>query len=58
MKAVELMKRLAEDEDGAAQLEYTVLLAILLVAVIATVALVGGWINGRWTALNGALPGK
>jgi pilus assembly protein Flp/PilA len=58
MKAVELMKRLAEDEDGAALLEYTVLLAILLVAVIATVALVGGWINGRWTALNGALPGK
>ena len=45
MKAVELMKRLAEDEDGAALLEYTVLLAILLVAVIATVALVGGWIT-------------
>ena len=58
LKTLELMKRLAEDEDGAALLEYTVLLAILLVAVIATVALVGGWINGRWTALNGALPGK
>jgi pilus assembly protein Flp/PilA len=58
MKTVELMKHLAEDEDGAALLEYTVLLGILLVAVIATVALVGGWINGRWTALNGALPGK
>ena len=50
------MKRLAEDEDGAALLEYTVLLGILLVAVIGTITLVGGWINGRWTALNGALP--
>jgi pilus assembly protein Flp/PilA len=39
-------------------LEYTVLLAILLVAVIATITLVGGWITGRWTALNGALPAK
>jgi pilus assembly protein Flp/PilA len=56
MKTLELMKRLAEDEDGAALLEYTVLLGILLVAVIATITLVGGWINGRWTALNGALP--
>ena len=58
MRTLKLMKRFAEDEDGASLLEYTVLLAILLVAVIATVALVGGWINGRWTALNGALPGK
>ena len=42
MKALELMKRLAEDEDGAALLEYTVLLGILVVAVIGTITLVGG----------------
>jgi pilus assembly protein Flp/PilA len=47
MKTLELMKRLAEDEDGAALLEYTVLLGILLVAVIGTITLVGGWINGQ-----------
>jgi pilus assembly protein Flp/PilA len=58
MKAVQLLERLAEDEDGAALLEYTVLLGILLVAVIATITLVGTWITGKWTALNAALPSK
>ena len=58
MKAIQLLKRLAKDEDGAALLEYTVLLGILLVAVIATITLVGAWISGQWTALNGALPTK
>jgi pilus assembly protein Flp/PilA len=56
LKTLELMKRLAEDEDGAALLEYTVLIGILLVAVTGTITLVGGWINGRWTSLNRALP--
>ena len=56
MRTLQLMKRFAEDEDGASLLEYTVLLGILLVAVISTITLVGGWINGQWTALNGALP--
>jgi pilus assembly protein Flp/PilA len=58
MKAIQLLKRLAKDEDGAALLEYTVLLGILLVAVIATITLVGTWISGQWTALNTALPTK
>ena len=50
-----LLKQLARDEEGAALIEYTVLLAILLVAVIATIGLVGTWISGKWTALQGAL---
>jgi pilus assembly protein Flp/PilA len=50
-----LMRRLAQDEDGAALLEYTVLLGILLVAVIAVIAAVGGWISKEWTALNSKL---
>ena len=58
MKTLELMKRLADDQDGASLLEYTVLLGILLVAVIATIGLVGGWLSGKWTQLNGALPAK
>jgi pilus assembly protein Flp/PilA len=51
-----LLKRLWKDEDGAALIEYTVLLGILIVAVIATIGLVGTWVSGRWTALNSALP--
>ena len=50
-----LIARLRRDEDGAALVEYTVLLGILLVGVIVTIGLVGTWISGKWTALNAAL---
>jgi pilus assembly protein Flp/PilA len=48
--------RFKKDEDGAALIEYTVLLGILLVAVIAIIGLVGTWINGQWHALQTHLP--
>ena len=50
-----LIKRLKSDEDGATLLEYTVLLAIILVAVIAIIGAVGSWINTQWANLNSAL---
>jgi pilus assembly protein Flp/PilA len=53
--AISLIKRLKSDEDGATLLEYTVLLAIILVAVIAIIGAVGTWINAQWTNLNNAL---
>ena len=46
---------LRRDEDGAALIEYTVLLGILLVAVIVVIGAVGTWINSEWTALNSNL---
>ncbi|ACL57528.1 Flp family type IVb pilin [Methylobacterium nodulans] len=49
------LSKFLRDEDGAALVEYTVLLGILLVAVIATIGGVGTWVNGKWTALNSAL---
>jgi pilus assembly protein Flp/PilA len=58
MKALKLIDRLVKDEDGAALIEYTVLLGILLIAVIATIGTVGTWVSGRWTALNASLPAK
>ena len=54
-KTKRVLRRLQSDEGGAALVEYTVLLGILLVAVIATIIAVGGWVNGKWTALNAAL---
>jgi pilus assembly protein Flp/PilA len=48
----DLLKCLQTDEDGAALIEYTVLLGILLIAVLATIGLVGTWINSKWTALQ------
>lgn len=50
------LEKLVKDEEGAALIEYTVLLGILLVAVIATIVLVGGWISTQWTTLQKALP--
>jgi len=52
-----LMRQLGSDEEGAALIEYTVLLGIMLVAVIATIAAVGSWVNVKWTALNTNLAG-
>ena len=43
------------DESGAALIEYTVLLGLMLVAVVATIGLVGTWVGTKWTALNTAL---
>lgn len=56
LKVKSLIARLRRDEDGAALIEYTVLLGILIVAVIATIILVGTWVNGTWTNFETALP--
>ena len=57
-QALQLVKRLGRDEEGAALVEYTVLLGIMLVAVISTIVLVGGWVNTKWAALWTALQGN
>ena len=41
-----LVRRFAKDEEGAALIEYTVLLGIMLVTVIASIIFTGGWIGG------------
>ncbi len=52
-----LTKRLAADECGAALVEYTVLLGIMLAAVIAFIISISTWVNNKWSALNTALTG-
>jgi len=54
-KAVNVFSQFLKDEDGAALIEYTVLLGILLIAVIATIGLVGTWVSKQWLALDKAL---
>ena len=44
---IKFLNRLASDENGASLIEYTVLLAILLVAVIAVIAGVGRSASGK-----------
>ena len=50
-----LFRRIAEDEYGAVIIEYSVLLGVLIVAILATVIAVGQWVNGIWSDLNGQL---
>jgi pilus assembly protein Flp/PilA len=57
-KTLTVLSQFKKDEGGAALIEYTVLLGILLVAVIVVITAVGGWINKEWTNLNTALPGS
>jgi pilus assembly protein Flp/PilA len=52
---VKLINRLKSDENGASLIEYTVLLAILLVAVIAVIAGIGQWISTQWASLSTAI---
>ncbi|PAQ00746.1 Flp family type IVb pilin [Mesorhizobium mediterraneum] len=54
-KLMTMTRQFRDDENGAAMVEYTILLGIITVAVIATIILVGTWVSGRWTTLNTAL---
>ena len=44
------------DNSAAALIEYTALIGILVVAVLAIILLIGAWISGTWTMLFGLLP--
>ena len=55
-KVLSLVSKLRKDQDGAAMIEYTVLLGIMVVAVFATISLVGTWISGQWITVQVQLP--
>ena len=55
MAIFQRVAQLRSDESGAALIEYTVLLGIMLVAVIGVIAGVGGWVSTQWAALNTAI---
>ncbi|RWC97294.1 MAG: Flp family type IVb pilin [Mesorhizobium sp.] len=54
-KLMTMTRQFRDDENGAAMVEYTILLGIITVAVIATVVLVGGWVSTKWTNLYAAI---
>lgn len=43
------------DESGAAFIEYTALLGVILAVGLATVALVGKWASVQWTSVSSTL---
>ena len=53
-KADSFLSKLKKDEEGASLIEYTVLIGLITIAVIAFISAVGGKIVQRWDALNTA----
>ncbi|WP_095198494.1 Flp family type IVb pilin [Mesorhizobium carmichaelinearum] len=54
-KFMTMTRQFRDDENGAAMVEYTILLGIITVAVIATIITVGTWVSGQWTVLSTSL---
>lgn len=49
------IEALLREEDGASLVEYSILIGLITVAVIAIIVAVGGWIVTQWQALQAAL---
>jgi pilus assembly protein Flp/PilA len=56
--SIDRLTMLKKNENGAVLVEYTVLIGILLVAVIAIILFVGSWISTQWSGLSSAVSGK
>jgi pilus assembly protein Flp/PilA len=52
-----LQSRLVTDEKGATAVEYGLIVGLIAVAIIATVGLLGGTLNGMIEAVNDELTG-
>jgi pilus assembly protein Flp/PilA len=57
VKALKLLNQIRKDEDGAALIEYTILLGIIAVAVIGFATTISGWLTTQWGSLCGKLTG-
>ena len=51
-KLMSIARQFRSDENGAAMVEYTILLGIITVAVIVSVLFVGGWVANKWATLQ------
>jgi pilus assembly protein Flp/PilA len=56
-KALKLLNEFRKDEEGAALIEYTILLGIIAIAVIGFATTISGWITTQWATLCAKLTG-
>lgn len=56
-KLADIAARFRSEDDGAAMVEYSVLIGLITAATIATIILVGAWVSGAWSGLCTALDG-
>jgi pilus assembly protein Flp/PilA len=56
-KLMAVARRFHKDEDGAAMVEYSILIGIIAAASIATIAAIGLWVSGQFTGLCSKMDG-
>jgi pilus assembly protein Flp/PilA len=49
------LRRFAKDESGASLIEYSILIGLITVLVIALITGVGEWVQDQWSALDSTL---
>ncbi len=54
-KLISLFKTFTTDEDGAAMIEYSILIGLIAAAIIALVLWMSDWIVWAWATLGTAL---
>ncbi|MBM2709787.1 Flp family type IVb pilin [Mesorhizobium caraganae] len=54
-KLMTMTRQFRDDENGAAMVEYSILIGIIAVAAIMTVIAIGAWVNARFTGLCAAM---
>ena len=57
-KIISTYEQFRDDENGAAMVEYSILIGIIAGAAILAIVAIGGWVSGRFTGLCGILNGK
>ncbi|MER9654737.1 Flp family type IVb pilin [Mesorhizobium sp. M0152] len=50
-KLMTMTRQFRDDENGAAMVEYSILIGIIATASILVVIAIGGWVNGRFADL-------
>jgi len=52
-----MLRRFVKDESGASLIEYSILIGLITVLVIALITGVGGWVQSQWQGLSSATVG-
>ncbi|TIV75333.1 MAG: Flp family type IVb pilin, partial [Mesorhizobium sp.] len=57
-KLIDMTRQFRDDENGAAMVEYSILIGIIAGAAILAIIAIGGWVTGRFSGLCSILDGK
>jgi pilus assembly protein Flp/PilA len=55
VKAQVALNSFKKDTSGASLVEYSLLIGLITVAVVATIVVVGQWVGTQWTNLDAAI---